>query len=112
MISISGGLIVTRASSDANLGLDIQKRVFGNPQPLFLAAGVLIAMAAFPGLPKASFSGPGGRRWNNGLALAAKSCHSRQGKTSSGAAGARHRQLDAASSRVFGLTEGNRDLAL
>ncbi len=55
MISISGGLIVTRASSETNLGLDLQKQVFGNPQPLFLAAGVLVAMAAFPGLPKIPF---------------------------------------------------------
>src|ERR1700685_1628371 len=60
MISISGGLIVTRASSDSNLGLDLQKQVFGNPQPLFLAAGVLVAMAAFPGLPKIPFLVLGG----------------------------------------------------
>ncbi len=55
MISISGGLIVTRASSETNLGLDLQKQVFGNPRPLLLAAGVLIVMAAFPGLPKIPF---------------------------------------------------------
>ena len=55
MISISGGLIVTRASSDAKLGMDFQRQVFGNPQPLLLASGVLIAMAAFPGLPKIPF---------------------------------------------------------
>ncbi|MGD0435767.1 MAG: flagellar biosynthesis protein FlhA [Bryobacteraceae bacterium] len=55
MISISGGLIVTRASSDTRLGLDVQKQVFSNSQPLFLASGVLIAMAAFPGLPKIPF---------------------------------------------------------
>jgi flagellar biosynthesis protein FlhA len=60
MISISGALIVTRASSDTNLGLDLQKQVFGNPRPLFLAAGVLIAMAAFPGLPKIPFLVLGG----------------------------------------------------
>lgn len=67
MISISGGLIVTRASSETNLGLDLQKQVFGNPQPLFLAAGVLVAMAAFPGLPKVPFlvlgSGVGAIAW-------------------------------------------------
>jgi flagellar biosynthesis protein FlhA len=67
MISISGGLIVTRASSETNLGLDLQKQVFGNPQPLFLAAGVLVAMAAFPGLPKVPFlvlgSGVGAMAW-------------------------------------------------
>ena len=60
MISISGGLIVTRASSETNLGLDLQKQMFGNPQPLFLAGGVLIAMAAFPGLPKIPFLVLGG----------------------------------------------------
>src|SRR6267143_1981142 len=48
MISISGGLIVTRASSDTKLGIDFQKQVFSNWQPLMLASGVLIAMAAFP----------------------------------------------------------------
>jgi flagellar biosynthesis protein FlhA len=55
MISISGGLIVTRGSSDTKLGLDFQKQVFSNPQPLMLASGVLMAMAAFPGLPKIPF---------------------------------------------------------
>lgn len=55
MISISGGLIVTRASSDTKLGLDFQRQVFSNAQPLFLASAVLLAMAAFPGLPKIPF---------------------------------------------------------
>src|SRR6476660_724221 len=55
MISISGGLIVTRASSDSRLGTDFRKQVFGNPQPLMLASGVLLALAMFPGLPKIPF---------------------------------------------------------
>ncbi len=55
MISISGGLIVTRATSDTKLGADFQRQVFSNAQPLLLAAGVLVAMAAFPGLPKIPF---------------------------------------------------------
>ncbi|MBZ5596269.1 MAG: flagellar biosynthesis protein FlhA [Acidobacteriia bacterium] len=55
MISISGGLIVTRASSDARLGADFRKQMFGNPQPLLLASGVLLAMSAFPGLPTIPF---------------------------------------------------------
>jgi flagellar biosynthesis protein FlhA len=67
MISISGGLIVTRASSETNLGMEFQKQVFGNPQPLFLTAGVLVAMAAFPGLPKIPFlalgAGVGAMAW-------------------------------------------------
>ena len=55
MISVSGGLIVTRASSDNKLGSDMKKQVFSNPQPLMLSGGVLIAMAAFPGLPTLPF---------------------------------------------------------
>ena len=55
MISISGGLIVTRASSDARLGVDFKKQMFSNPQPLLLASGVLIALSAFPGLPTIPF---------------------------------------------------------
>jgi len=55
MISISGGLIVTRASSDTRLGADFKKQVFGNPQPLLLASGVLVALSAFPGLPTIPF---------------------------------------------------------
>ena len=55
MISISGGLIITRASSEARLGAEFKKQVFGAAQPLLLSSGVLIALAAFPGLPKIPF---------------------------------------------------------
>src|SRR5208283_3389577 len=55
MISISGGLIVTRASSDDRLGVEFQRQIFGNSQPLLLAGGVLVAIAALPGIPKLPF---------------------------------------------------------
>jgi len=60
MISISGGLIVTRASSDARLGAQVQAQVFGKPEPLLLASGVLVALALFPGLPTLPFLATGG----------------------------------------------------
>jgi flagellar biosynthesis protein FlhA len=67
MISISGGLIVTRASSDERLGTDFSKQLFGSPQPLFLASGVLGILALFPGLPTIPFlimgSGLGAAAW-------------------------------------------------
>lgn len=67
MISISGGLIVTRASSETKLALDFRKQVLSSSQPLLLASGVLIAMAAFPGLPKIPFlligAGVGAAGW-------------------------------------------------
>ncbi|MFN0170794.1 MAG: flagellar biosynthesis protein FlhA [Bryobacteraceae bacterium] len=55
MISVSGGLVVTRASSDSTLALDIRRQLFGEPQPLLLASGVLLALSGFPGLPKLPF---------------------------------------------------------
>ncbi len=68
MISISGGLIVTRASSEERLGSDFEKQLFSNPQPLLLASGVLILLSAFPGLPTIPFlamgSGLGAAAWN------------------------------------------------
>jgi len=67
MISISGGLIVTRASSDDRLGTDFARQLFGSPQPLFLASGVVILLAFFPGLPTIPFlavgSGVGIAAW-------------------------------------------------
>src|SRR5579862_7792384 len=55
MISISGGLIVTRASSDDRLAADFSQQVFGSPGPLLLASGVLLVLAVFPGLPGVPF---------------------------------------------------------
>src|SRR6476620_9046627 len=49
MVSVSGALIITRASSDDKLSTDVKKQVFSNPQPLFLSGGVLCAMAILPG---------------------------------------------------------------
>ena len=55
MISISGGMIVTRASSETRMGAEFQRQIFGNAQPLLLGSGVLIALSAIPGLPKLPF---------------------------------------------------------
>jgi flagellar biosynthesis protein FlhA len=66
MISVSGGLIVTRASSDRKLGVQVQEQLFGSSQPLLLASAVLLALSLFPGLPMGPFLLLGG-----GLGLAA-----------------------------------------
>jgi flagellar biosynthesis protein FlhA len=60
MISVSGGLIVTRTGSDTSLGADFRKQVLGSAQPLLLASGVLILLSAFPGLPTIPFLVLGG----------------------------------------------------
>jgi flagellar biosynthesis protein FlhA len=55
MISISGGLIVTRASSDERLATDFAQQLFGSPQPLMLSSGILVVLGMFPGLPTVPF---------------------------------------------------------
>src|ERR1700759_3110228 len=55
MISISGGLIVTRGGSGNPIATDLARKVFSNPQPLLLASGVLGVLAAVPGLPTLPF---------------------------------------------------------
>jgi len=79
MISVSGGLIVTRASTDSRLGTEFRKQIFSTAEPLLLAGGVLIALAVFPGLPKIPFlllgGGLGASAWRmrqRALAEAAK----------------------------------------
>ena len=55
MVSVSGGLIVTRASSDQKLGTEVQAQLLSNPQPLLLSGGVLLTMSLLPGLPTIPF---------------------------------------------------------
>lgn len=72
MVSVSGGLIVTRASSDEKLGADVTRQVFSNPQPLFLSGGVLLALALFPGLPMLPFLAMGATAVSAGYRLRKK----------------------------------------
>jgi len=60
MVSISGGLIVTRGGSDEPLGTHVQRQIFGNGTPLLLAAGMLFLLSLIPGLPKLPFLVVGG----------------------------------------------------
>jgi flagellar biosynthesis protein FlhA len=55
MISVSGGLIVTRANSDVRIGVEFKRQLFSKPEPLMLSAGVLLLLAAFPGMPTLPF---------------------------------------------------------
>ncbi len=55
LVSMSGGLITTRAASEANLGEEIASQLLARSRPLAVGAGVLLALALIPGLPKFSF---------------------------------------------------------
>jgi flagellar biosynthesis protein FlhA len=55
LVSMSGGLITTRAASESNLGEDVAVQLLAQSRPLAVGAAVLVALALIPGLPKLSF---------------------------------------------------------
>ena len=60
LVSVAGGIVVTRAGSDFSLGADIEKQMFRTARPLWIVGGVLLALAMIPGMPKISFIALGG----------------------------------------------------
>ncbi|MHB1674379.1 MAG: flagellar biosynthesis protein FlhA [Acidobacteriaceae bacterium] len=56
LVSVAGGIVLTRAASSSNsLGTEIGAQIFGRPNTLWIAAGLLTIMALIPGLPKLPF---------------------------------------------------------
>jgi flagellar biosynthesis protein FlhA len=55
LVSMSGGLITTRAASESNLGEDIAVQLLARSRPLAVAALALFGLALIPGLPKFAF---------------------------------------------------------
>jgi len=55
LVSVAGGIVVTRAASDHSLGTDIGKQVFKTARPLWIVGGVLLVLAAIPAMPKIPF---------------------------------------------------------
>jgi flagellar biosynthesis protein FlhA len=55
LVSMAGGMVVTRASSDQTLSVDVGRQVLSRRRPLLIASGVMLSLAAIPGLPKFSF---------------------------------------------------------
>ena len=59
LVSMSGGLITTRAASESHLGEEVAAQLLARARPLAVAAGVLFGLAAIPGLPKLAFMSVG-----------------------------------------------------
>jgi flagellar biosynthesis protein FlhA len=55
LVSMSGGLITTRAASQGTLGEEVAGQLLSRSRPLAVGAAVLIALAVIPGLPKFAF---------------------------------------------------------
>jgi len=68
LVSIAGGMVLTRAASAGSLEGELSAQLFRKRKTMWIAAGVMLAMAAIPGLPKLSFLIMAG-----GMALLARS---------------------------------------
>ena len=55
LVSIAGGMVLTRASSAGTLDSELGTQLFRKRNTLWIACGVLIALALVPGLPKLAF---------------------------------------------------------
>ncbi|WP_188555245.1 flagellar biosynthesis protein FlhA [Edaphobacter dinghuensis] len=55
LVSLAGGIILTRASSAASLDTELGTQLLRGKNTLWIACGVLLALALIPGLPKLSF---------------------------------------------------------
>jgi len=55
LVSVAGGIVVTRAASKDSLGINVGRQLFNSPRLLWIAGGALAALALIPGLPKISF---------------------------------------------------------
>jgi len=55
LVSIAGGIVVTRAASKDSLGVNVRKQLLSSPRLLWIGGGVLTALGLIPGLPKIPF---------------------------------------------------------
>lgn len=55
LVSVAGGIVLTRASSAGALNQELGTQLFSKPNTLWIASGVLLALALVPGLPKLPF---------------------------------------------------------
>ncbi len=55
LVSIAGGMILTRASSSGHLNEELGAQLLRRANTLWISAGVLLALALVPGLPKLAF---------------------------------------------------------
>jgi flagellar biosynthesis protein FlhA len=55
LISTATGMIVTRNTSEENLGHDVAKQILAQPKVLMLAGGLILGLGLVPGLPHLPF---------------------------------------------------------
>jgi flagellar biosynthesis protein FlhA len=55
LIAIAAGILVTKATTKASLGQELGTQFMSNPRPLAIGTGIVLSLAAVPGLPKLPF---------------------------------------------------------
>ena len=60
IVSVAAGIVVTRSSSQNELGKDMQEQIFSRSRALGGASAILLFLAAVPGLPHLAFLMMGG----------------------------------------------------
>ena len=60
LVSVAGGIVVTRAASRESLGVNVSRQLLASPRLLRIAGGVRCAFGLIPGLPKIAFFALGG----------------------------------------------------
>lgn len=92
LVSVAGGIVVTRAASKETLGIDMRRQLVSQSMLLWIAGGVLVALGLIPGLPKISFFLLGGGLMYGGYRMKSPSkdgaAQSKEAKTSAGKASA------------------------
>jgi flagellar biosynthesis protein FlhA len=63
IVATAAGILVTKATSQTNLGQEIGAQVTTNPRPLFVGAIIMLGLALAPGLPKLPFLALAGGLW-------------------------------------------------
>ncbi|MFB3901856.1 MAG: flagellar biosynthesis protein FlhA [Acidobacteriota bacterium] len=55
LVSVTAGIMTTRAASESDLGEEVSTQMFSDPKPMAIGAAVLMLIAVIPGLPFLSF---------------------------------------------------------
>jgi flagellar biosynthesis protein FlhA len=72
LVSVAGGITLTRANSAGQLGGEIRQQLLGRPATLYMASAVSACMCLIPGLPKIAFLAVAGGLFVGGRRLAAE----------------------------------------
>ncbi|MGB0722224.1 MAG: flagellar biosynthesis protein FlhA [Gammaproteobacteria bacterium] len=55
LLATASGIIVTRVSSEQDMGEEVAAQILDNPQPLYISAGIIGLMGLIPGMPNLAF---------------------------------------------------------